>query len=118
MTCKYGNDMNLHDWRHRLRLACWTVCLALMTAGCGILTHDRRADAGPPAGPEPAADERASRSGAELWSQSCTFCHHYLRDPSYYSADQWEVILFHMRVRANLTAHEHRAILEFLKSAN
>ena len=31
---------------------------------------------------------------------------------------EWDVAMHHMRIRANLTAEEHRKILEFLKSAN
>ena len=31
---------------------------------------------------------------------------------------QWEIVVHHMLVRANLTADEHQSILEFLKAAN
>jgi hypothetical protein len=34
-----------------------------------------------------------------------------------YSDAQWDVIVHHMRLRANITGQEQRAILEFLKSA-
>ena len=39
-------------------------------------------------------------------------------DPASLSDRQWEIVLHHMRVRANLTAEEHELILEFLKAAN
>jgi len=55
--------------------------------------------------------------GAELWSVTCSRCHN-LRSPSMYSDAQWEVAMYDMRVRANLTGEEQRKILEFLKSAN
>jgi hypothetical protein len=57
------------------------------------------------------------KGGAQLWAERCSQCH-YVRDPGTFSRAQWEVIMLHMRVRANLTATEHQAILEFLKSAN
>ena len=41
-----------------------------------------------------------------------------VRSPGSYSNSQWEVALLHMRVRANLTAEEHKDILAFMKSAH
>jgi hypothetical protein len=55
------------------------------------------------------------KSGAELWAENCVRCHN-IRSPSNYSPAQWEVVMMHMRVRANLTPDEHKKILEFLKS--
>ena len=59
----------------------------------------------------------AQKGGAEVWAQNCGHCHN-IRSPSSYSDAQWEVIMLHMRVRANLTADEHKKILAFLKSAH
>ena len=56
-------------------------------------------------------------SGSKLWAQNCTRCHNN-RSPASFSEAQWEVALTHMRIRANLTAEEHKSILEFLKTAN
>ena len=56
-------------------------------------------------------------SGAKLWAQNCSRCHNS-RSPSDYSDEKWEVAMLHMRVRANLTAEEHRKILAFLQSGN
>jgi mono/diheme cytochrome c family protein len=53
--------------------------------------------------------------GSKLWAQNCIRCHN-ARSPNSYSATQWEVTMLHMRVRANLTAEEHEAILAYLKS--
>jgi hypothetical protein len=58
----------------------------------------------------------ARKGGAELWSQRCTQCH-FARDPGTFSQQEWEMIMLHMRVRANLTAAEHRAILGFFGAA-
>ena len=65
------------------------------------------------AAPEP----KIAPSGAQLWSESCQHCHNF-RSPGTYNDAQWEVIMLHMRVRANLTAVESQKVLEFLKSAN
>lgn len=56
-------------------------------------------------------------AGAQLWAQNCGHCHN-IRSPNSYSEAQWDVAMLHMRVRANLTAEEHKQILAFLKSAH
>jgi len=55
--------------------------------------------------------------GAQLWGQNCVRCHN-IRPPASYSDREWDIIVHHMRVRANLTAEEYELIREFLKSAN
>lgn len=55
--------------------------------------------------------------GEELWSNNCQRCHN-MRSPSMYTPAQWNVIVHHMRVRANITGAEQRAISDFLKSAS
>ena len=55
-------------------------------------------------------------SGEELWSNNCLRCHN-IRPPGMYTDAQWDVIVHHMRLRANITGQEQRAIVEFLKSA-
>ncbi len=57
------------------------------------------------------------KGGAQVWSENCMRCHN-LRQPRERSDREWEVIAHHMRVRANLTAEEHRLILAFLCAAN
>ena len=59
----------------------------------------------------------SEKTGSELWSENCTRCHN-ARPPDQYSNAQWDVIVHHMRLRANLTGGEARKIAEFLKSAN
>lgn len=56
-------------------------------------------------------------AGAQLWAQNCGHCHN-IRSPGSYSDAQWEIAMLHMRVRANLTAEEHKKILAFLKTAH
>ena len=64
------------------------------------------------AGTTPSATDK---SGAQLWAENCIRCHN-IRSPSNYSPAQWEVVMAHMRVRANLTPEEHKKILAFLKA--
>ena len=78
--------------------------VGLVLAGCST----------PGTAPKSAA---ASQSGAQLWAQNCGHCHN-IRSPDSYSDAQWDVAMLHMRVRANLTANEHKQILAFLKSAH
>lgn len=59
----------------------------------------------------------ASKGGAQLWAESCVRCHN-VRSPSVYSDAEWDVVMHHMRIRANLTAADTTRVLEFLKSAN
>ncbi len=53
------------------------------------------------------------KGGAQVWSENCMRCHN-LRRPSQRSDREWEAIVHHMRVRANLTSEEHRLIVRFL----
>ena len=57
----------------------------------------------------------SSKSGAELWAENCMLCHN-LRSPNTVSAEQWGIVVEHMRVEANLTGDDARKILEFLQS--
>jgi len=61
-------------------------------------------------------DSYRGLSGEELWSNNCLRCHN-IRPPTMYSDAQWDVIVHHMRLRANITGPEQRAIVSFLKSA-
>jgi len=101
----------------RLVLLALTVAGFVIGAGCsstaprrtGGISTEETAQA------EPKGEEQ--KGGAQLWAEKCSQCH-YARDPGAFGPAQWEMIMLHMRVRANLTVKEHRAILEFLRSAN
>lgn len=97
----------------------WIPVLALAGAAAllaGCVSNDvAGSDVGDSATLTPVAGLGAS--GAELWAANCARCHN-LRSPSEYSDANWEIAGLHMRIRANLTAEEHRAITDFLKSAN
>ena len=59
----------------------------------------------------------STKPGVQLWSENCGRCHN-LRTPASFSDKQWDVVVLHMRTRANLTAEEARKIAEFLKAGN
>lgn len=87
---------------------------ALLVAGCMAGGEDVKSGTDP----RPARDaQSAGKAGAQLWVENCLQCHNS-RPPSWYSDGEWEVVMHHMRVRANLTAEEHEKILEFLKAGN
>jgi len=88
-----------------------TISLAVIGLNSGCSTAPPASVTGAAAGQSDIA------GGTQLWAQNCGHCHN-LRSPSSYSDAQWEVVALHMRVRANLTAEEHRKILAFLKSAH
>jgi len=71
----------------------------------------------PQAAPVAMSDPEEQESGAQIWSENCIRCHN-LRSPSEFSADQWEIIVHHMRIRAGLTANEAEKVEAFLKSAS
>lgn len=64
-----------------------------------------------------ASRQLASKPGVQLWGENCGRCHN-IRNPKSYSDAQWEIVMVHMRTRANLTSDEASKILEFLQAAN
>ena len=98
----------------RLTIVIITTALALALAACHTPKAATTASAKPGAS---ATNTRPEKSGTQLWAENCTRCHN-TRSPATYSDAEWSVAMMHMRVRANLTAEEHRKILEFLQSAN
>ncbi len=101
-----------------------TQILLVTGLGCAVLvgcnTERQVADREPePVAMSQIGDEAslAITGGAQLWAENCIRCHN-VRNPASLSDRQWEIVLHHMRVRANLTTQEHELILEFLKAAN
>lgn len=52
---------------------------------------------------------------ARQWRQTCSHCHN-LRPAPEFTADQWSVIVMHMRTQAGLTRSEATEIAEYLRS--
>jgi cytochrome c5 len=59
--------------------------------------------------------EKVELSGAQLWALNCNRCH-MIRSPGEFTAAQWQAVLMHMRVRANIPAAQAREILKFLQA--
>jgi hypothetical protein len=57
------------------------------------------------------------KSGAQLWGENCQRCHN-IPPPTVYNDDQWNVIVKHMRIRANITGGEADKIREFIQGSN
>jgi len=70
-----------------------------------------------PAAPNSAAAAPSGKPGVQLWAENCGRCHN-IRAQNSLSPSQWEVVMLHMRVRANLPADDARKILAFLKSGH
>ena len=62
-----------------------------------------------------AASSSDIAEGGQMWAQICGRCHN-LRPPSQYSDAQWQVAVYHMRVKVPLTGEQQRKILEFLQA--
>jgi hypothetical protein len=91
--------------------------LLLLASTSGNLIADPKASQnGANSSSAVSSDSYMGLSGEELWSNNCLRCHN-IRPPTMYSDAQWDVIVHHMRIRANITGQEQRAIVEFLKSA-
>jgi cytochrome c1 len=84
--------------------------LLLALIGCG---HDGRGTEGSGA----IAEQASAKSGAQLWSENCSRCH-WARPPQSYSDAQWQTVVHHMRLRADLTGQEQRAITTFLQASH
>lgn len=69
--------------------------------------------------PEPVYAQRSEQvgEGARLWNATCNRCHN-VRAPQERTDRQWDVIVSHMRTRANLTKSEVQAVAAFLKEVN
>lgn len=102
--------------RAAITLAAFSCSLILVVAGCQMAQKGPDAS-GAATSSAPASKAVAEKGGAELWSETCSRCHN-LRSPSMFGPAQWEVAVYDMRVRANLTGDEQRKILAFLKAAS
>ena len=70
------------------------------------------------AGEAPSAEEKRKMDlflkGARLWPKYCGNCHNP-RGPSDRSPVDWDLVMMHMRARANMTPEATEAVLEYLK---
>jgi len=90
------------------------VLVLFLTSAIWNLFADPKKDTAPNSNK---TDSYRGLGGEELWSNNCIRCHN-LRPSTMYSDAQWDVIVHHMRLRANITGAEQHAIVEFLKSSH
>ncbi len=96
-------------WR-RIRLVFLAIlALAFLTRPTIGVRAD---DAKPPAQQKEATPKKLT--GAELYAIHCTRCH-LERSPAEFDPAQWQTLLTHMQVRANLPAKQAREILKYLQ---
>jgi len=55
--------------------------------------------------------------GAKLWGEYCGLCHN-ARSGSEFTRLEWDTLLLHMRVRANLPAKDAEAMRVYLRSSH
>lgn len=95
--------------------------VVMLVAGCQSQDgghHHAMSSAAPTAADKSLAGMiKPAKGGAELWARNCLPCHN-VRSPSVYSDADWDVVMQHMRIRANLAASDTETIAKFLKSAN
>jgi cytochrome c5 len=67
--------------------------------------------------PQDAGDSKAVLDGAMVFAWTCGSCHSE-RYPKEHTDTEWDMIVTHMRVRANLTGEQAEAVLHYLKENN
>lgn len=97
--------------------AAMVMLIGLTILGCQGPKTTTRQDATPDSRPQAQAETVLTKGRAQMWSENCMRCHN-VRDPKSYSDTEWQVALHQMRVRGNLLAEEHKAILELLQASN
>jgi mono/diheme cytochrome c family protein len=78
----------------------------------GSAEHKSGQAAARPSSPAaPQANDQLAEEGQRVFQQNCSRCHNA---PESFPPSITGTILRHMRVRANLSRHQERALLEFL----
>jgi hypothetical protein len=108
-----GKQNNVNSMKRiRSKVLLVGICLTI----AGISTYNLLSPtvyAGPGTAPEkPIA--KSGLSGAELYAIHCNRCHPE-RYATEFTPGQWQTIMIHMRVRANLPADQAREILKYLQ---
>jgi len=94
----------------KARLVLGLLAAALAATGCNT-------DPAPKGEPLVKLFETPKQSGPALWAANCNRCHNAL-PPTAFTPPEWDLIVHHMRLRADLTGQEARAIADFLKSGS
>jgi mono/diheme cytochrome c family protein len=92
--------------KHSRRLIRAAVAVLALVALGGLIAVAQADDT------KPAAPKKLT--GAELYAVNCNRCHPE-RYPTEFNSAQWQTIMIHMRVRANLPAKQAKEILKYMK---
>ena len=99
--------------RLRLKFLFAGICLTVVSISTyNLLNPAVYAGPGTTAPEKPVA--KTGLSGADLYAIHCNRCHAE-RYATEFTAGQWKTIMIHMRVRANITAHDANEILKYLQ---
>jgi len=116
-----SNDIAMHTSKALLRGSIkWTHLFAVATivAAATVIAFPATAQTPAPASKtkaETTTSVKAEPLSVELWTINCSRCH-MARTPGEFTAAQWQTILRHMRVRANLPASQARELQKFLEA--
>lgn len=83
--------------------AVMAAAILLVAAGCATM------------GSGDGMQQMNTASAAELWRATCSHCHN-LRGAQEYTAEQWSVIVSHMRTRADISKSDAERIAAYLVS--
>jgi mono/diheme cytochrome c family protein len=91
--------------RQRLGAGIGALVLLLVLALCAVAAES-----------EP-ADTQLFLKGAKLWGAYCGLCHN-ARAGGEFNRLEWDTLLLHMRVRANLPPEDAEALRVFLRASH
>jgi hypothetical protein len=95
--------------RQMVALVALFAMLLFMGYGCASPSSDGQVGEKSAAGFFP----HVVKTGGQIWAENCTRCHNP-RPSTQYSAQQWDLITTHMRLRCNLNGEEQRAVYHFM----
>jgi len=67
------------------------------------------------AGDDGLTEKQLFRKGAHLWPHYCGHCHN-ARPGGEFNRLEWDTVMLHMRVRANLPAEDAKALRAYLRA--
>ena len=88
----------------------WTCLMSAVIFLATLTTSALAAESAP-------SDKKLARRGAQIWSQYCGRCHN-ARPGGEFNRLEWDTLMLHMRVRANLPAGDSEALRVYLRRSH
>lgn len=112
----------MFGWKNWIVIAalagCALVALAAPGPSSAVTDEDATTEAAETAQEAPkAVKAKAALDGVKVFGWYCGACHSE-RYPRERTDGEWDMIVTHMRVRANLSADQTKAVLRYLKENN